>query len=108
MSVSGVARHPALVDVVVRPLDAANVDAAEDVFRDAFSTVLGAGVHRDIELLRTRFRARHTTTLGAFADDAVVGSTVVTRWGSVAYFGPLSVTPKWWGEGICGRSRVRR
>jgi predicted N-acetyltransferase YhbS len=88
------------VDIEVRPLEAVDVDAADDVFRDAFSTVLGAGVHRDTELLRTRFRARHTTALAAFVDGAVAGSTVVTRWGSVAYFGPLSVTPKLWGHGI--------
>jgi hypothetical protein len=62
------------VDIEVRPLDAADVDAADDVFRDAFSTVLGAGVHRDTELLRTRFRARHTTTLGAFVDGAVASA----------------------------------
>jgi predicted N-acetyltransferase YhbS len=88
------------VDIEVRPLEAVDVDAADEVFRDAFSTVLGAGVHRDTELLRTRFRAPHTTALAAFVDGAVAGSTVVTRWGSVAYFGPLSVTPKLWGQGI--------
>jgi GNAT superfamily N-acetyltransferase len=88
------------VDIEVRPLDAAGVDAADGVFRDAFATVLGAGVHRDTELLGTRFRARHTTVLAAFVDGAVAGSTIVTRWGSVAYFGPLSVTPKLWGHGI--------
>jgi predicted N-acetyltransferase YhbS len=88
------------VDIEVRPLDAADVDAADEVFRDAFATVLGVGVHRDTELVRTRFRAQHTTTLAAFVDGEVAGSTIVTRWGSVAYFGPLSVSPKWWGHGI--------
>jgi predicted N-acetyltransferase YhbS len=88
------------VDIEVRPLGAAEVNAADDAFRDAFSTVLGPGVHRDTELVRTRFRARHTATLGAFVDGEVAGSTIVTRWGSVAYFGPLSVTPKRWGQGI--------
>jgi predicted N-acetyltransferase YhbS len=57
-------------------------------------------VHRDTELLRTRFRARHTTVLAAYVDGEMAGSTVVTRWGSVAYFGPLSVAPKLWGQGI--------
>jgi predicted N-acetyltransferase YhbS len=88
------------VDIEVRPLRAADVDAADDIFRDAFSTVLGAGVHRDTELMRTRFRAQHTAALAAYLDGEVAGSTLVTRWGSVAYFGPLSVSPKLWGQGI--------
>lgn len=88
------------MEIEVRPLETADVDTADDVFRDAFATVLGAGVHRDTDLLRTRFHARHSTVLAAFVDGAVAGSTVVTRWGSVGYFGPLSVTPKLWGHGI--------
>jgi predicted N-acetyltransferase YhbS len=88
------------VEIEVRLLDEADVDVADDVFREAFATVLGAGVHRDTELVRTRFRAGHTTALGAFRDGELVGSIFVTAWGSVAYFGPLSVTPKHWGQGI--------
>jgi predicted N-acetyltransferase YhbS len=88
------------VEIEVRLLDEADVDVADDVFREAFATVLGAGVHRDTELVRTRFRAGHTTALGAFRDGELVGSNFVTAWGSVAYFGPLSVTPKQWGQGI--------
>lgn len=91
------------MEIEVRPLDAADVDAADGVFRDAFATVLGAGVHRDTELVRTRFRAPHTAALAAFLDGEVVGSTFVTCWGSVAYVGPLSVTPKMWGRGIGSR-----
>ena len=86
--------------IEVRSLSVSDVDAADEVFRDAFTTVLGAGVHRDTELVRTRFRAPHTAALAAFLDDKLAGSTFVTRWGSVAYFGPLSVTPKLWGQGI--------
>jgi GNAT superfamily N-acetyltransferase len=88
------------VEIEVRPLAAAAVDAAGDVFRDAFASVLGAGVHRDTELVRTRFRAPHTTALAAYRNGEVAGSTFVTRWGSFGYFGPLSVTPKLWGQGI--------
>jgi predicted N-acetyltransferase YhbS len=88
------------VNIEVRPLDEADVDAADGVFRDAFATVLGAGVHRDTELVRTRFRAPHTAAIAAFLDGELAGSTLVTRWGSVAYFGPVSVSPKLWGRGI--------
>ncbi|OZM80156.1 GNAT family N-acetyltransferase [Pseudonocardia sp. MH-G8] len=91
------------MDIEVRPLDAVGVAAADEVFRDAFATVLGGDVHRDTALVRTRFRATHTAALAAFVDGELAGSTLLARWGSVAYLGPLSVTPKLWGHGIGGR-----
>ncbi|HYH29836.1 MAG TPA: GNAT family N-acetyltransferase [Pseudonocardia sp.] len=91
------------MDIEVRPLDRSGAPAADEIFRDAFGTVLGGGVHRDTELVRTRFRAPHTAALGAFVDGELAGSTLLARWGSVACLGPLSVTPKLWGQGIGGR-----
>jgi predicted N-acetyltransferase YhbS len=91
------------MDIEVRQLDAHGVTAADEVFREAFATVLGAGVHRDIDLVRTRFRSPHTVALAAFLDGEVAGSTLVARWGSVGYLGPLSVAPKLWGHGIGAR-----
>jgi hypothetical protein len=76
--------------IEVRPLPAADIEAADAIFRDAFSTFLGADVLGDSDLLRTRVRARHVVPLGAYRCGELVGSNIVTRWGSVAYFGPLS------------------
>jgi GNAT superfamily N-acetyltransferase len=87
----------------VRPLPAADIDAADAIFRDAFSTFLGADVFGDSDLLRTRIRAPHVVPLGAYRCGELVGSNIATRWGSVAYFGPLSVTPKLWDTGIGAR-----
>jgi predicted N-acetyltransferase YhbS len=87
----------------VRPLPAADIDAADAIFRDAFSTFLGADVFGDSDLLRTRIRAPHVVPLGAYRCGELVGSNIATRWGSVAYLGPLSVTPKLWDAGIGAR-----
>ncbi len=66
------------MDIEVRPLDAFGVTAADAVFREAFATVLGAGVHWDTDLVRTRFRSPHTVALAAFLDGELAGSTLVT------------------------------
>lgn len=90
----------ACMDIEVRPLAEADLDAADRIFRDAFGAFLGADMFGDTDLVRTRFRAPHIEAVGAFADGELVGSNLASRWGSVAYFGPLSVTPKLWDGGI--------
>jgi GNAT superfamily N-acetyltransferase len=88
------------MDIEVRPLVETDLGGADQIFRDAFGTFLGADMFGDTDLLRSRFRAPHTAALAAFVDGELVGSNLVTRWGSVAYFGPLSVVPKLWDAGI--------
>lgn len=91
------------MDIEVRPLVDADLDLADHVFRDAFGTFLGVDMFGDTDLIRTRFRASHVAALGAFDGGELVGSTLATRWGSVAYLGPLSVTPKLWDAGVGAR-----
>lgn len=91
------------MDIEVRRLDATGVDAADRIVRDAFGTFLGADIFGDTELLRTRFRSRHVEVLGAFDGVELIGSAVLTRWGSVAVLGPLSVLPKRWDAGVGSR-----
>lgn len=86
--------------IEVRLLAGSDLDAADRIFRDAFATFLGSDVFGDSDLLRTRFAGAHTTVLGAYRGAELVGSNVATRWGSVGYFGPLSVTPSRWDSGI--------
>jgi predicted N-acetyltransferase YhbS len=88
------------MDIEVRPLGADDLDAADLVHRDAFGTFLGADMFGDTDLVRSRFHASHVAALGAYDGGELVGSNLVTRWGGVAYFGPLSVTPKRWDTGI--------
>jgi GNAT superfamily N-acetyltransferase len=91
------------MDIEVRPLADTDLDAADRVFRDAFGAFLGADMFGDTDLVRTRFRAPHISAVGAFVDGELVGSNLATRWGAVAYFGPLSVTPKLWDAGVGAR-----
>lgn len=91
------------MNIEVRPLEVPDLDRADTVLRDAFGTFLGTDAFGDTDLLRTRFRAPHTATLAAFADGELVGSNVATRWGSVAFFGPLSIAPKLWDAGVGGQ-----
>jgi GNAT superfamily N-acetyltransferase len=88
------------MDIEVRPLEESDLDHADRIFREAFGAFLGADMFGDTDLVRTRFRAGHTAVLGAFRDGELVGSNVATRWGSVGYFGPLSVTPALWDGGV--------
>jgi len=88
------------MDLEVRPLAAADLDRADQVLRDAFRTYLGSDVMADTDLLRTRFRARHTTVLAAYERGWPVGTIVATRWGDVGLLGPLSVSPPMWGRGV--------
>ena len=88
------------MDLEVRPLAAADLDGADRVLRAAFTAFHGVDVLADTDLLRSRFRARHTAVLCAGPSGAPVASIVATRWGSVGLLGPLSVEPRLWGRGI--------
>ena len=93
--------------VEVRPLLADEVDAADRICRLAFGTFLGVAdpveVFGDTDALRTRWRSDPMATLGAHVGGRLVGSNAVSNWGSVGFFGPLSVHPDWWDQGLARR-----
>jgi GNAT superfamily N-acetyltransferase len=96
---------------VIRPLAASDLVDADRVLRVAFGTYLGAPEPErffgDAEYVRTRFGADPDGALGAFVGDRLVGSNFLTRWGSVGFFGPLSVSPEHWDDGI-GQALLER
>jgi GNAT superfamily N-acetyltransferase len=87
-----------------RPLEHRDVDAADRIMRTAFGTYLGAPdplmVFGDAEYVRPRFAAQPDWAFAAELDGEVVGSNFATRWGSFAFFGPLTVRPDLWDRGI--------
>lgn len=92
------------MNIEIRPLQQADLPEADRIFRLAFGTFLGmpdpmqfAG---DADLVHTRWRAAPEAALGAYAGDALVGSNFATDWGSFGFFGPLSVLPHCWGQGV--------
>ena len=96
--------EPDVSRVVVRPIRDDEIDSADRIFRVAFGTYLGvpdpASFGGDSDCVRTRTRSDGVDTLVAELDGAVVGSNVITSWGSVGFFGPLTVRPDLWDKGI--------
>ena len=92
------------MNILVRPLREPDLPLADRIFRLAFGTFNGLQdplrFGGDIDKIRTRWLADPAAAFGAEADGALVGSNFVTHWGSVGYFGPLTVHPDFWDRGV--------
>ncbi len=101
MSTSASNAHP---QPVIAPLSERDLPAAERIFRVAFGTFLGVPdpetFWADRDYVYGRWRAPHVSALGATTDGDLVGSNFVTRWGSVGFFGPITVRPDLHERGI--------
>jgi GNAT superfamily N-acetyltransferase len=90
--------------IEIRALAEEDLDEANRIFRLAFGTFLGmrdpSAFMGDADLVRTRWRADPSAALGAYADGALVGSNFAASWGSFAFFGPLTVRPELWNQGV--------
>jgi GNAT superfamily N-acetyltransferase len=87
-----------------RPLTEADLSSADRIFRLAFGTFLGLpnpeSFAGDANYIATRWRADPSMAIGVDRDGELVGSNFVTLWGSVGFFGPLTVRPDLWDQGI--------
>ncbi len=88
----------------VRLLQEEDLPRADRIFRLAFGTFQGVPDPErfggDIDKIHTRWLADPTAAFGAASGGALVGSNFATHWGSVGYFGPLTVHPDFWDRGI--------
>src|SRR5262245_35458070 len=95
------------MDIVIRPLQEPELDEADRIFRDAFGTFVGLPEPQsfggDTDYVRTRWRANRQATFAAVRGGALLGSNFATRWGSFGFFGPLSVRPDLWDQGVARR-----
>lgn len=93
--------------VVIRPLEKRDLDQADRIMRIAFGTYLKAPnpieVFGDGDWVHTRYYADPDAAFCAELDGEVVGSNFATRWGSFAFFGPLTVSVDHWDRGIATR-----
>ena len=88
----------------IRPLTEDDLPAARRILRTAFGTFLGApdpeNFWADLDYVYGRFAAEHVAGFAAELDGELVGSNFVTNWGSVGFFGPITVRPDRQAQGI--------
>jgi GNAT superfamily N-acetyltransferase len=93
-----------LPEVKIRLLREVDLPVADRIMRLAFGTFLGLPdplkFMGDADYVRTRWRADPSAVFGAELGGELVGTNFVTRWGSVGFFGPLTIRPDLWDRGI--------
>jgi GNAT superfamily N-acetyltransferase len=91
----------------VRPLGEADLPEAKRIFHLAFGTFLGVPDPMqflpDRDFIHTRYHADPSAAFAAEDDGQLIGSNFVTTWGSVGFFGPLTVRPDYWDRGVAKR-----
>jgi GNAT superfamily N-acetyltransferase len=91
-------------EITIRSLREEDLPAADRIIRLAFGTFLGLpdplNFMGDADYARTRWRADPSAVFGAEMAGELVGTNFATRWGSVAFFGPLTIRPDLWDRGI--------
>ena len=88
----------------VRPLLERDLPEAQRIIRLAFGTFLGVPDPEkfltDRDYAYGRFGAEHTASFAADEDGVLAGSNFATRWGSVGFFGPLTIRPDLWNRSV--------
>lgn len=90
--------------ISVRPLYENDLDTADHIMRLAFGTFIylpePSAFMGDAGFVRTRWKADPNAAFGAEVEGELIGSNFATNWGSVGFFGPLSIHPDLWDRGV--------
>jgi GNAT superfamily N-acetyltransferase len=90
--------------ITIRNMVEADLAAADRVMRLAFGTFLGLPdplqFMGDADYVHTRWGADPAAAFCALDGSVVVGSVFVGNWGSVGFFGPLTVHPEYWNKRV--------
>lgn len=88
----------------VRPLRENDLSSADKIMRQAFGTFMGLpdplAFAGDAAYIRPRWFAVPNAALGLELNGELVGSNFATNWGSVGFFGPLTIRPDLWNQGL--------
>jgi GNAT superfamily N-acetyltransferase len=88
----------------VGPLKECELEEADRIVRLAFGTFLGLANPLDFmgdrSFIVPRWRSTHVKAIAAREGGRLIGSNIVTRWGSFGFFGPLTVLPDYWDRGV--------
>jgi GNAT superfamily N-acetyltransferase len=91
----------------IRLLQENELSIADHIFRLAFGTFIGLPQPTDFcgdaNYIQPRWKIDPTAAFAADIDGKLVGSNIATHWGSVGFFGPLTVHPDFWNQGIAQR-----
>ncbi len=90
--------------IIVRPLVASDLAAADRIIRLAFGTFVGlrdpSQYMGDADYARARWKADPSAALAAEENGRFIGSNFATNWGSFGFFGPLTIDPEYWNRGV--------
>jgi GNAT superfamily N-acetyltransferase len=90
--------------IKIGALRADEVEEARRIMRLAFGTFLSLPdpmeFMGDRDFVTPRWRAHNTKLLAARDNRKLIGSSIATRWGSFAFFGPITVLPEYWNRGV--------
>src|SRR5215469_8585792 len=93
--------------VKVGPLKENELKEADRIVRLAFGTFLGvpnpSEFMGDRDFMTPRWRSKHIKVIAAKDGEKLIGSNVITRWGSFGFFGPLTILPEYWDRGVAQR-----
>ncbi len=91
-------------NITVRPLQETELSTADSIVRLAFGTFIGLpepmSFMGDAAYVRNRWLADPEAAFAAEADGEIIGSNFATNWGSVGFFGPLTIRPDFWDHGV--------
>ncbi len=98
---------PAILPIKIGALQQSELEEAGRIMRLAFGTFLGLPNPLDFmgdrDLITPRWHSTHVKVIAARDGDRLIGTNVVTRWGSFGFFGPLTVLPEYWDRGVAQR-----
>ncbi|MFL6426844.1 MAG: GNAT family N-acetyltransferase [Acidobacteriaceae bacterium] len=97
-------RKSASAAPTIRPMVESDLPDARRIFQLAFGTFIGvpdpASFLKDVDFFRPRWAGGVGSAFVAEIDGRIVGSNLVSNWGSFGFFGPLTIHPERWDQGI--------